>query len=202
MGLTRPGDPETEEEVVQAIIATSGSAATLAESFAATGQAVPPCGVRPVQFVDVFPGTADRRVDLCPQSLDRETSKGLYMYHPIAAREEFPLTLISPSTSKAISSTLYQLVRDTVPVEIHPEDAWERGIADRDAVRMFNDSGEVLCRAKLNGDLRPGVASLPKGLWARHTHNGQTANALAPDTLSDLGAGACFNDTRVQVERV
>ncbi|HXY36044.1 MAG TPA: molybdopterin dinucleotide binding domain-containing protein, partial [Planctomycetaceae bacterium] len=71
-----------------------------------------------------------------------------------------------------------------------------------DAVRIFNDSGEVLCTAKLNGDLRPGVAALPKGLWGRHTHNGQTANALAPDTLSDLGAGACFNDARVQIERV
>jgi anaerobic selenocysteine-containing dehydrogenase len=201
MGLTRPGDPETEEEVVQAIVATSGSAAKLAESFAATGRATPPCGVRPVQFIDVFPGTADRRIDLRPEALERETSKGLYIYHPIAAREEFPLTLISPSTSKAISSTLYQLVRETVPIEINPDDARERGIADGDAVRMFNDSGEVLCTAKLNRDLRPGVASLPKGLWARHTHNGQTANALAPDTLSDLGAGACFNDTRAQIER-
>ena len=42
--------------------------------------------------------------------------------------------------------------------------------------------------------------TLPKGLWGRHTLNGSTANALAPDTLSDLGAGACFNDARVQVE--
>jgi anaerobic selenocysteine-containing dehydrogenase len=201
MGLSRPGDPETEAEMVQAILATSGSAVELAESFAATGRSLPPCGGRPVPFVDVFPGTADRRIDLCPESLDRETSKGLYTYHSIAARKEFPLTLISPSTSKAISSTLYQLVRDTVPVEIHPEDARERDITDGDTVRMFNGSGEVLCTAKVNRDLRPGVASLPKGLWARHTHNGQTANALAPDTLSDLGAGACFNDTRVQIER-
>jgi hypothetical protein len=43
---------------------------------------------------------------------------------------------------------------------------------------------------------------MPKGLWCRHTVNGLTANALAPDTLSDLGGGACFNDARVQVERV
>ena len=28
---------------------------------------------------------------------------------------------------------------------------------------------------------------------------GQTANALAPDALADLGGGACFNDARVQV---
>ncbi len=64
------------------------------------------------------------------------------------------------------------------------------------------DPAKCGASAKLNGDLRPGLASLPKGLWARHTQNGQTANALAPDTLSDLAAGACFNDTRVQIERV
>ena len=44
--------------------------------------------------------------------------------------------------------------------------------------------------------------SLPKGLWRRHTANGYTANALVPDTLTDLGGGACFNDARVQVECV
>jgi anaerobic selenocysteine-containing dehydrogenase len=202
LGLNQPGDPQTSEEMVEAIVATSSGAKSLAESLAATGRANPPCGTRPIPFVDVFPGTVDRRVDLCPETLDRQTSRGLYTYHTIATREEFPLTLISPSTSKAISSTLYQLVRDTVPVEIDPQDAQERRIADGDTVRMFNKSGEVLCTAKLSGELRPGLASLPKGLWARHTHNGQTANALAPDTLSDLGAGACFNDTRVQIERV
>jgi len=44
--------------------------------------------------------------------------------------------------------------------------------------------------------------SLPKGLWRRSTYNGSTANALAPDSLTDLGDGACFNDARVQVEAV
>lgn len=202
MRLTQPGDPETSDELLEAIVATSLSAKKLGEAFAATGRAVPPCGTRPVPFVDVFPGTADRRIDLCPQALDRATSKGLYAYHAIPTEKQFPLTLISPSTSRAISSTLYQLVRDLVPVEIHPDDARERGIADGDAVRMFNDSGDVRCAAKLNADLRPGMAAMPKGLWARHTHNGQTSNALAPDTLSDLGEGACFNDTRVQIERI
>ena len=46
----------------------------------------------------------------------------------------------------------------------------------------------------------PGTVLLPKGLWRKHTANGYTANALAPDTLTDLGGGACFNDARVQVE--
>jgi hypothetical protein len=46
------------------------------------------------------------------------------------------------------------------------------------------------------------VVELPKGLWSHHTRNGATANALAPDTLTDRAGGACFNDARVQVERV
>ncbi len=49
--------------------------------------------------------------------------------------------------------------------------------------------------------MRPGRVELPKGLWSHHTANGATANALVPDTLTDLGGGACFNDARVEVER-
>ena len=49
--------------------------------------------------------------------------------------------------------------------------------------------------------MRPGVVSLGKGLWARHTRNGLTSNALCPDTFTDIGEGACYNDARVQIAR-
>jgi hypothetical protein len=35
----------------------------------------------------------------------------------------------------------------------------------------------------------------------KNTLNGMTGNALVPDSLADLGGGACFNDARVQVAR-
>jgi anaerobic selenocysteine-containing dehydrogenase len=54
---------------------------------------------------------------------------------------------------------------------------------------------------KVTGLVRPGTVAFPKGVWRRHTGNGLTSNALVPDTLTDLGGGACFNDARVQVER-
>lgn len=202
LGLGRSGDPETPGQFAGAIIASSSARETLTQSFFATGHMTPPCGERPVQFVDVLPGTADRRVNLCPLSLDEEAPRGLYSYVALDASDRFPLSLISPATSKAISSSLYELVRRFVPVELHPADAHERKIADGDEVRVFNELGEVRCRTKINPELRPGVAALPKGLWARHTLNGQTANALVPDTLTDLGGGACFNDARVEIERV
>ena len=85
---------------------------------------------------------------------------------------------------------------------MHPDDAGARGLTDGDAIRMFNALGEVRCNVTVGGWIRPGTVSLPKGLWRRHTANGYTANALVPDSLTDIGGGACFNDARVQVERV
>jgi anaerobic selenocysteine-containing dehydrogenase len=66
---------------------------------------------------------------------------------------------------------------------------------------VWNDLGRVVCRVRVTPDVRPGVVSLPKGLWSHNTLSGTTANALCPDSLTDLAGGACFNDARVQVER-
>ena len=66
-------------------------------------------------------------------------------------------------------------------------------------MRVFNDLGEVQCPVALNKDIRRGTVSLPKGLWRKSTFNGSTSNALVPDSLTDLGGGACFNDARVEV---
>jgi len=74
-------------------------------------------------------------------------------------------------------------------------------LEDNDLVRVFNELGEVHCLLNVNPSIRPGTVSLPKGLWRRSTRNGATATTLAPDTLTDLGGGACFNDARIQVSK-
>jgi anaerobic selenocysteine-containing dehydrogenase len=84
-------------------------------------------------------------------------------------------------------------------LQMHPSDAAERGLSTDDPVRVFNDLGEVQCPVAVTTNVRPGTVSLSKGLWRKSTFNGSTSNALSPDTLTDLGAGACFNDARVQV---
>ncbi len=151
--------------------------------------------------MDELPRTADQKIHLVPEALDREAPAGLYGYRELPASAAFPLALISPATSRTISSTLGELHRKLVPVELHPEDAARRGLGEGDAVRVWNDRGEVRTALRLNTDLAPGVALLPKGLWSHNTRSGTTANALVPDSLTDLGAGACFNDARVEVER-
>ena len=161
--------------------------------------ASPPCGPAPVQFVDVFPNTPDRKVDLFPAALDPSTPMGLYRYQPDPATDLYPLALISPASERTISSTLGELPRPDVKLLMHPEDAQARGLEENDVVRIFNELGEVHCPLRVAPSIRPGTVSLPKGIWRRSTRNNATGTALVPDTLTDLGAGACFNDARVQV---
>lgn len=198
LGLTRPQDPQGVAALTAALLAP---APRQRAELARDGIAAPDCGAAPIQFVDVLPRTADQKVDLVPEALDREAPEGLYGYRELPASAAFPLALISPATSRTISSTLGELHRKLVPLELHPEDAARRGLGEGDAVRVWNDRGEVRTALRLNPDLVPGVALLPKGLWSHHTRSGTTANALVPDSLTDLGAGACFNDARVEVER-
>jgi anaerobic selenocysteine-containing dehydrogenase len=55
---------------------------------------------------------------------------------------------------------------------------------------------------KIEATIREGTVSLPKGLWRKSTWNQMTSNALVPDSLTDLGGGACFNDARVEVAKL
>ena len=159
----------------------------------------PPCGPAPVQFVDVFPNTPDRKVNLFPAALDASAPIGLYRYQPDPETARYPLALISPASARTISSTLGELPRPDVKLLMHPDDARARGLEENDVVRVFNELGEVHCPLTVAASIRPGTVSLPKGIWRRSTRNNETGTALVPDTLTDLGGGACFNDARVQV---
>ena len=156
----------------------------------------------PVQFVDVFPRTADGRVDLLPAALEDAAPLGLYRFRPEPAPNRYPLALVSPASDRTVSSTLGELRTRQARLQIHPRDAEARDLATGDVARVFNADGEIHCAVGVNPDVKPGVVSLPKGLWRRNTMNGCTANALVSDDLTDLGDGACFNDARVEVTRV
>ena len=201
-GVARPGDPESADEIASRILGSSRRGDALAKDLDREGIAYLAEGVAPVQFVDAFPRTADGKIDLVPEALDREAPQGLYHYQADVTTPRFPLSLISPATDRTISSTLGELHRAAVPLTMHPADAGNRGLREGDRLRVFNERGSVRCRARLDPGIREGVVFLPKGLWSHNTESGTTANALSPDTLTDLGGGACFNDARVEVERL
>jgi anaerobic selenocysteine-containing dehydrogenase len=191
------GDAEQEIDTLMRV--AGRIPADIAGPLLEEGAAIPRHGGAPVQFIDVFPLTPDGKVDLFPATLAAQGPAGLYGYQPDPATERHPLALISPASEKTVSSTLGELRARPGALQMHPVDAHQRGLSQDDPVRVFNDLGEVQCPVAINKDLKPGTVSLSKGLWRRSTYNGSTSNALVPDTLTDLGGGACFNDARVQV---
>lgn len=198
LDLERADEPCSSAQVRAAILGETASALEPEGSHLELD-----VGDRPLAFVDTFPTTESRRIDLFPEALDHEAPHGLYAFQEDPGTHAHPLALLSPATNQAINSYLGQ-VRDLPTVlEMHPDDARQRGLgnaASETQVRVFNEHGEVICPLRINPDLCPGVVSLPKGCWSQSSTNGATSNALVPDRLTDLGGGAVFNDARVEVE--
>jgi anaerobic selenocysteine-containing dehydrogenase len=151
----------------------------------------------PVQFEGVFPRTPDGKVDLCPSVLGGQP----YAYRAVDGKT-FPLALLSPATSRLTTSTFGESSLRELTVLIHPDDAGSRAVGDGDEVRVFNELGEVICRARVSASVRPGVLSMPKGAWRRSSGNGLTSTALCPADTNVVAGGACFNDARVELEKV
>ena len=200
LDLTVDGDPTDDLEAMLTVLANLPQ--DIADDLRDRWMAKAPHGGRPIQFVDVFPKTDDRKAHLFPPELDKQAPMGLYGYQPDPATAEYPLALISPASERTISSTMGELSRPEVRLEINPEDADARGIAEGDSIRVWNALGEMRINARLSPLVKRGIVTMPKGVWRRGTKNGFTSNALTPDSLADLGGGACFNDARVEVEKL
>jgi anaerobic selenocysteine-containing dehydrogenase len=195
----RLGVGDAEEEIDTLLRVSGRLPEPIGAELMERGSITPPFGGAPVQFVDVFPLTADRKVHLFPDELDKQAPGGFYSYRPDPATERYPLALISPASEKTVSSMMGELRRRAAMVQMNPLDAKARGLSHEDPVRVFNELGEVHVPLAINPDIRPGTVSLAKGLWRKSTYNGSTSNALVPDSLTDVAGGACFNDARVEV---
>ena len=200
LGLTQAGEPEGDLDTLCRVVDSLPE--RIRRDLCEHGVALPDFGGAPIQIGDVHPRTPDGRIDLFPETLDTEAPGGLYTYRPDPATGRFPLALISPASGRTISSTLGELPRPTATLAMHPDDARARFLEEDDPVRVFNGLGEVRCGLTITPIVRPGTVALPKGLWRDATVNGSTATALVPDALTDIAGGACFNDARVEVERI
>jgi len=132
--------------------------------------------------------------------------------HTTAVRR-YPLELLARKADNFLNSTFVnhpghqKMEPHQHDLEISVGDAAWRGIADGDRVRVFNDRGEIFLRARVepstNGDgsaVRPGVVSARLG-WAKLSEGGININVLTSARLTDLGGGATFYSTLVEVER-
>lgn len=189
-------DTDTYMEKVATTLKLDRQAANLSTWRAGKGQRYDFPGPTPRQFDTVSPRTVDGKIHLTPPALGKMPFR--YQREQSA---QFPLALISPSNSKMITSIFGEFNYPELWLTIHPQDAGTRQINTGDTVRVFNSLGEVICRAKVDKGVRPGVVAMPKGAWRKSSRNGLTSTALCPSHVNEVGGGACFNDARVEVEK-
>ena len=120
--------------------------------------------------------------------------------------EQFPLAMISPPARNFLNSTFanvgsLQRMEQRPLLEIHPDDAALRGIGDGDQIRVFNNRGEHVCHASVNGRARKGVVAGLGIWWRKQGLNGTNVNELTHQQLTDIGRAPCFYDCVVQVAR-
>jgi anaerobic selenocysteine-containing dehydrogenase len=117
----------------------------------------------------------------------------------------YPLAMISPPARNFLNSTFVNVksLRDIEAepiVEIHPDDAAARGLADRALVRVFNDRGSYHCTARVSTRARPGVVNGLGIWWRKLGARGTNVNEVTHQQLTDIGAAPCFYDVLVEVE--
>lgn len=118
-----------------------------------------------------------------------------------------PLAMISPPARNFLNSTFVNVksLRDIEGeplLEMHPEDATARGIADGQLVRVFNARGEYRCKAQISPRARPGVVNGLGIWWRKLGPSGTNVNEVTSQRLTDLGRGPVFYDCLVEVARV
>jgi anaerobic selenocysteine-containing dehydrogenase len=120
--------------------------------------------------------------------------------------KKYPLAMISPPARNFLNSTFVNVkslrsAEGEPHLDIHPDDAAERGIVDAEMVRIYNDRGTFIAKARVTDKARAGLVVGLSVWWKKLGRDGKNANEVTSQRLTDMGRAPTFYDTLVQVER-
>ncbi len=120
--------------------------------------------------------------------------------------QRYPLAFISPPARNFLNSSFanlpFALKEAGEPyLDIHPGDAAPRGIAEGDAVRIYNARGSFVTKARLSDRVRPGVVAALSVWWKKLSPDGRNANEVTSQAIADMGGAATYYDCLVEIER-
>jgi anaerobic selenocysteine-containing dehydrogenase len=118
----------------------------------------------------------------------------------------YPLAFISPPARNFLNSSFanleFALQEAREPyLDIHPEDAAARGIAEGDAVRIYNGRGAFTVKARVSERVRPGVVAALSVWWKKLSPDHRNANEVTSQAIADMGGAATYYDCLVEIER-
>jgi anaerobic selenocysteine-containing dehydrogenase len=150
-------------------------------------------------------GTASGRGELTPVPVfvaATESRSG------IEGKGKFPLEFLPRKADNFMNTTFANLAvhqhmeRKTAGVlEIHVTDAAARGLVTGDAVRVWNGRGRITLTTRVGETVGVGVVAARLD-WHKLSEDGANVNALTSERLTDIGGGATFYSTLVEVAKV
>ncbi|WP_126425774.1 molybdopterin-containing oxidoreductase family protein [Brevibacillus marinus] len=156
------------------------------------------------RFIDMLP-TPSGKIELYASRMEKDGHPPLPTYTPLVVESSYPYWYVPGPNHNFLNSTFSNNAKH-VQLEKFPRlfmntaDAAEKGIADGDLVRVWNDRGECELTAAV-GEAVPRGVVVSQGLWADKPGTKRHVNALTPDRLADMGGGATFFSARVNVEK-
>lgn len=149
--------------------------------------------------------TPDRRAQLLPLPEWKANTESRHNAEPAA---KFPLEMLARKADNYMNTTFANLPkhrqmesRNEGVLEIRSADAAARGISTGDAVRVWNDRGEIQLTARISESIPVGTVASRLD-WQKLSHNGVNVNELTSQRLTDLGGGATFYSTLVEVHKL
>ena len=127
-------------------------------------------------------GSSARR---CPRTSRPSTT-------PSTTRRSGRCALLTPHSKWRIHSSyannawLAEIHGGRPEVFISPQDAFARGIATGDEIRVFNTRGEVVAWAHVTPAEQPGSATLYEGWWPRQFRSGKGVNELTSSAVNPI----------------
>ena len=127
--------------------------------------------------------------------------------HTVHDASAYPLEFLPRKADNYMNSTFANLpthqrmeATHTGRLEIHPTDAEARGIGAGDAVEVFNDRGRIRLVAQVEATVKRGIV-VARLNWNKLSAGGSNVNVLTSERLTDIGRGATFYSTMVEVKR-
>jgi anaerobic selenocysteine-containing dehydrogenase len=124
---------------------------------------------------------------------------------PIEAADaaRWPLRLLTApgyfQSHTAFSGVAFLREREGRPMcVLHPDEAKHRGLKDGDQVKLFNERASIGLVLKVSDEVGPGIAYVPGQRPDSEAVSG-TVNMLCSDRYTDLGEGATYQSTWLDV---
>ncbi len=147
--------------------------------------------------------TPSGKLEFYSEALARQGLPPMPDWQPEPAPTRWPLRLLTApgyfQSHTAFSGVAFLRQREGAPIcVLHPADAAARNLRNGDHVRLVNDRGSIGLTLRVRDEVQPGVVLVPGQRPDDEAMEG-TVNMLCSDAYTDMGEGATYQSTWLDV---